>query len=195
MNEIINLLILTVILIILGGAILGAIGYAFGRTFTQEVLFQELRESKKFNDMFFGPKLKYKHEQIIPEDETMPIEDIYTLGYLNEEDEFIEVNPDNYPGENIDNRRIDIGRRRAFLLMKIGEMFSCPWCLSAEIALWLGVIIGLILSLTLGAWQIFAIGALAGMVGVCYTYLFNDWLNLRNANVSLDNESEIEVLE
>ena len=197
MNDIINLLTSIIILIILSGAILGAIGYAIGRTFTQEVLFQELRDSKRFNNMFFGPPLRYKKDQLVSESEdgTMIEGVIYTLGYLDEKEEFIEVNPDNYPGENIDNRRINIGRKRAFIMMKIGEMLLCPWCLSAEIALWLGVGSGLVLALTLGSWQILAVGALAGLVGVCYTYVFNDWLNIRNANASLDDESEIEILE
>ena len=175
--------------------ITGMIGYVVGRTFVQEEMFKGTQESSRFKKLFFNPfPPVYKKNFIIDEETGQEIEDGVTLGFFDEKNEFKELDLSRYPGDYIDDRRIDVGPRRAFLLMKIGDMLKCPYCLSAEVALWLSVIISIIICIFIGSWLIILpSGVLAGMVSVCYTYWFNDFLNKRNSESNRYDDDELEV--
>jgi len=175
--------------------IVGMVGYVVGRTFVQEEIFKGTRESNRFKKLFFNPYPPvYKKNFVLDEESNERVETGLTLGYIDDSNDFKELDLSLYPGDYVDNRRIDIGSRRAFFLMKIGDMLSCPYCLSAEVTLWLAIIISVVASMFVGPSLIILLsGVLAGMVGVCYTYWFNDFLNKRNSESNRYDDDELEV--
>lgn len=130
--------------------------YAIGRTVTQESIFDEVVQWVK--GWAYYP---------VDGQDTFMAEDGSVVrrepGTIN----FELMSPDGY--------RTDKPRWQAFILGKVGDLFTCVYCFSAQVAFWLGLFTFLVPGVSLDV--PIMIGIVCTFAGIALTYMINDWLN------------------
>lgn len=181
-----NLLIAVVLLGFI--AILSAVaGVGIGRAFTLESVFEEIRESIRFKRLFFVDAVT-RSVEYLDGDTVKSVENFVDV--TTRKGEILSFTEKEYWEKyHVDNRRIDIPRRKAFFLMKLGDMLLCPWCLSAQCAMWLALAsvlaTGMIVLSNTTVWFVYAILGL-GLISfitvsaaASLSFIINDYANKR----------------
>lgn len=128
--------------LVLSLILLSLAAYAIGRLITQESIFSWLRS--------------------LVESKCLAPKELREAIFNEELGKFL-------PAVSPTGKRLDIDPKKANLLLKIAELFNCPFCMSAQAALWLT---GLVVT-----FEVFTAIWIAPFAVIGVTFLINDWLN------------------